>query len=425
VTVRARLRASRTAPGSRAISWGLIDQAGSSATNFGLSVIAARLLGPSGLGEIAIGFTAYLTLQALFHAFVTDPLVLATAGAEAAVRGRGAQAAITAALGVAVASAALLVLLGLNVPDPVGRGLLLFAPWTGAAIVQDTWRAVLFRDGRGAAAAANDGTWALGMLVIVPAAWLIHTDWAVVSSWGAGATLSAIIGFAQIGVRPTSPQAAVRWLRTHALPLGRWLALVSAVSSAGQQAVVVIVAALLGASSLGGLRAAQVIFAPMTLLFPALGLPALPALTRTAAKSLRRATVHASRYSLIAVILVVAYLVAAVLLREHLLSWLFGASFLRFGDLVFPYGVGQLLIAEGLGFTLMLRVARRGRALLTCQGASTVSLVALVAVLSVADGIAGAAWAMAAGMGIFSVQVTVIAWLQARPGPTAVQPVEI
>jgi O-antigen/teichoic acid export membrane protein len=114
------------------------------------------------------------------------------------------------------------------------------------------------------------------MLIMVPAAWLVHTDWVVVSAWGVGAMLSAIIGFAQTGVRPISPRAAVRWLRTHALPLGRWLAVAEAVGTAGQQAVFVIVAALLGASSVGGLRAAQVIFAPTTLLGPALGLPALP-----------------------------------------------------------------------------------------------------------------------------------------------------
>jgi O-antigen/teichoic acid export membrane protein len=131
VTLLARVRARWAAPGSRAISWGLVDQTGSSATNLGLTVIAARLLGPPGLGVIAIGFTGYLTLQALFHGFVTDPLVLATAGADAADRKRGAQAAIAAALCAAAASAALLVLLGLTVPDPVGRGLLLFAPWTG------------------------------------------------------------------------------------------------------------------------------------------------------------------------------------------------------------------------------------------------------------------------------------------------------
>jgi hypothetical protein len=101
---------------------------------------------------------------------------------------------------------------------------------------------------------------------------------------------------------------------------------------------------------------------------------------------------------------------AAVLLRDHFLPWLFGASFLRFRDLVFPFGVGQLLLAQGLGFGLMLRVARRGRALLACEVAATISMIGLVVVLSAADGVTGAAWAITAGFGIATLPVTLIAW---------------
>ena len=383
-------------------------------------MIAARLLGPSGLGVVAIGFSAYLTLQALHHAFVVEPLVLATTGAHPAERDHGTRTAITAVLVVAGASVAILALLGLIVPAPVGRGLLLFAPWAGVAIIQDTWRSVLFRDERGAAAAANDCAWALGMaMVLLPVALLRHDDIAVVSIWGAGAALAALVGFAQVGLGPIGLRPALAWLRTHALPLGRWLALSIAVFSAGQQTVVFIVAALLGAQDVGGLRVAEVLFAPMTMLIPALDLPVLPALTREAAKSLRRATVAAARYGLLALTFVAAYMLAAALLRDHLLTWVFGASFQRFRDLIFPYGFAQLFLAQALGYRILLRVTRHGKTLLACQVASMVSTVALVAALSTTYGVNGAAWAIAAGSVVASVLVSTIAWLQTwrRPGP--------
>jgi O-antigen/teichoic acid export membrane protein len=372
------------------------------------------------LGVIAIGFSAYLTLQALHHAFVVEPLVLATTGAHPAERDHGTRTAITAVLVVAAASAAILALLGLIVPAPVGRGLLLFAPWAGVAIIQDMWRSVLFRDERGAAAAANDGVWALGMaIVLVPVVLLRHDDIAVVSVWGAGAAPAALMGFAQVGLAPIGARPALAWLRTHALPLGRWLALSIVVFSAGQQAVVLIVAAVLGAGAVGGLRAAQMLFAPTTLLIPALSLPILPALTQEAAKSLRRATVSAARYGLFALTLVVAYMLAAALLRDQLLTWVFGASFQRFRDLIFPFGLAQLLLAQALGYTVLLRVTRQGKTLLACQMASTVTSVALVAALSGTYGANGAAWAIAAGVAAAAVPVSIIAWLQARrrPGP--------
>ena len=69
-------------PGRRSIAFGFIDQAFSSATNFGLSLIAGRLLGPSGLGEVFLGFSIYLVALGLQRRLLTEPLVASTAGAD-------------------------------------------------------------------------------------------------------------------------------------------------------------------------------------------------------------------------------------------------------------------------------------------------------------------------------------------------------
>jgi O-antigen/teichoic acid export membrane protein len=58
------------------VLWGVIDQGCSSAVNFGLTVVAARLLGPEGVGAVCIGFTVYLVALGLLSALVGDPLVV-------------------------------------------------------------------------------------------------------------------------------------------------------------------------------------------------------------------------------------------------------------------------------------------------------------------------------------------------------------
>src|SRR6185503_8441766 len=52
--------------------------------------------------------------------------------------------AVLIASGVVVTAGVLVV--GLAIGGAIGRGLLVFAPWLLASILQDFWRAILFRD---------------------------------------------------------------------------------------------------------------------------------------------------------------------------------------------------------------------------------------------------------------------------------------
>ena len=79
----------------RNLSWGMVDQLFSSATNFGLSLLAGRLLGPSGLGVVLIGYFAYLACLSLLRALVSDPLVALAAPLSTAARGRAVRFGLT------------------------------------------------------------------------------------------------------------------------------------------------------------------------------------------------------------------------------------------------------------------------------------------------------------------------------------------
>ena len=172
------------------LGWGVADQAVSSGTNLGLSILAGRLLGTAGLGVIFLGFSMYLLALSFMRGLVTQPFVVASSALNKQEQDAATRACMTLVIVIATAVALLMVIAGLVIGDPLGRSLLIFAPWAGVALVQDQWRSVLFRDQRGSAAGLNDGVWALGMLAMLPLALAFRYDWVIAATWGAGAAIS-------------------------------------------------------------------------------------------------------------------------------------------------------------------------------------------------------------------------------------------
>jgi O-antigen/teichoic acid export membrane protein len=397
------------------VSWGLVDQGFSSATNFGLTVIAGRLVGPKGLGVVYVGFSLYLFVLSFQRALVTDPLVVSSAPLDATRREAAGRAAFTLVLAGGLTATVLMLLLSRVVPGPVGRGLALFAPWMVLGLAQDFWRALLFRNGRGAAAALNDGIWVATMVLAVPIAWWTRSEWAIVGTWGAGASLGGLLGFVQTRMRPVGLGIAWRWWREEGSTLGRWLGAENVLLAAQAQVLIIVLATVLGARELGGLRAVEAVFAPMTLVGEAMGLPGLPLLSQSLATSYAAARRWALRLSLVTVALVLTYLLVAGSVRTQLLSLVFGDSFADFRNLVLPIGVAQLIFAGGSGFWLLAKAASRGRALVVARAVgSTTSLVA-AATLAGMYGLTGAAWGLALGTALGSGVIALLTRRDARP----------
>src|SRR6266571_8752896 len=198
--------------------WGCIDQGFSSVSNFGLTILAARLLGPKGLGVVAIGFATYLFALSFQQALISQPLVITSSTLTPSARSSATNDSVFATMAFALTAALVLAGVGSLLPGAVGRGLFIIAPWVVPALLQDHWRAVLFRDGRGRAAALNDAVWIVGMVVALPVAWSIHTGWAVVGCWGFGAALAAALGFVQTRVAHLGPVSAWKWWSRDAWP---------------------------------------------------------------------------------------------------------------------------------------------------------------------------------------------------------------
>jgi hypothetical protein len=264
---------------ARGFAWGFASQGASSATNLLLTIFAGRLLGPSALGSIFLGFTYYVLALGFQRSLISDPLLTSTSSVPPELRGGPTRAALTMVLLWGSAATILMALTGYAVPR-WGRGFVLFIPWLLPALVQDFWRAVLFRDHRGRGGAGNDAIWLLVMGVTAPLMVVAPTRWAIVGNWGLGALVAAVVGFLQVRVVPKDPLTSVGWWKMRAWPLARWLGAESVVYTLSSQFLILILADVVGTRSLGGLRAVGTMFAPLTLITPALVLPGLPAVAR-------------------------------------------------------------------------------------------------------------------------------------------------
>src|SRR5439155_25767092 len=79
-------------------AWGFIDQGFSSVSNFGLTLLAARLLGPGGLGVVAIGFALYLVALSFQRSLISQPLVISSSTLPSPERSEATASSVTATL---------------------------------------------------------------------------------------------------------------------------------------------------------------------------------------------------------------------------------------------------------------------------------------------------------------------------------------
>jgi len=382
--------------------WGLIDQGFSSATNFALLVLAGRALGAQGLGIVVIGITAYLLALGLQGGLLTTPLVASTAALGKERRSPEISRGLAIVLGGALVATLVLLVAGLAVPGHAGRGFLIVSPWLFPALVQDFWRSMLFQERLAKRAAANDASWAVVMTITAPFAWWIGTDWAIVGCWGLGALAGAALGFGQLQVRLTPPWTALSWWRATLWPFGRWLGLDRVVYSLTSSTTLFVLNGLIGATAVGGLRAAQSVFAPLSLIVPAINLPGLPATARALALSVRDAMRLSARLTGAVTMLALLYVGAMLFLGGRVVPYLFGASFQPFKHLAVPIGVWQLVTAAGTGFAIFLTAQKRGRDLLVIRVSSAIVATTSISLLAWTHGVTGAAWGYTVGSGTAS-----------------------
>lgn len=372
-----------------ALASSVADQGLASAIGLALTVATGRRLGAAGLGSVALALAVYLVVLGFQRALVLDPLAVQNDPG-------GERPALLASCAAGVAGTGAMYVLALPLGNDAAAALTAFAPWVAPALLVDAVRVAGFSSGRPTAGVTAGAVWLavmLGALVVTGRGFGV-ADAAL--SWGAGAVAGAVAGGMRLRYVPSSPRAAWTWWRS-TWPLGRWLALQTAAHTTGMQGAQFALGILAGPAALGTLKAVQTVFAPLTLLLPAVNTPALPVVARTLRASPDAARSLAGRLTLALTGACGAYLAVALVAREPLAALAFGPSFEVPIAVMLPVGLGQLVIAAALGTFLLLRAAGDGRAVFVATAVSAGTALFSVLVFGDAFGATAAAWGIAVG----------------------------
>ena len=279
-------------PRTRAM-WTLADQVLSSGTNSILMFVVAREVSKVEFGAFSVAFLVFAVVIGFSKATGAQPLSIRYAGAPESVFVNAAARATGAALVLGVLAGACCALAGAALGGLTGSALLTLGLVLPGLLLQDQWRQVFFAQGRPAAAAANDGVWAV--VQIIGVAMLLERHVALAApmllAWGAAAAVAALIGVAQAGFWP-SPGRALDWVREHR-DINGFLAMEYLTIQGALNASLLIIGAIGAVELVGALRGVQTLLGPTTILAVGLVSWAVPEFSRrkdmTAAERMRAA----------------------------------------------------------------------------------------------------------------------------------------
>jgi O-antigen/teichoic acid export membrane protein len=395
----------------RRFGWGVADQAVSSITNFAVSIYVVREMGAAQFGAFSLAYVTYAFALNASRGLATEPLMVRfsnstlVAWRRAAARCTGT-AAVVGLVGGALVLAAALLLPGTTRLAFIALGLTL-----PGLMLQDSWRYSFFALGRGSQAFLNDCIWAatlLPALVFLRETGNKDIFWFVLA-WGATAAIAAAVGPLQAGVLPRLP-GVHEWVWRHR-DLGPRFAAENTSSGAASQLRTYGIGLMLGLTAVGTVQAANTLMGPLTILFLAMSLVAIP----EGARVLRRSP---HRFPLFCVLMSAGEAAAALSWGVVLLialprgfgSWLLGPIWKPTYPLVLPqvlYIVG-LGTAGGAGVALHTLGAARQSLRAMLLTASTFLVGSLVG--AAVGGAAGTVWG-AAGAGWIA---SVVIWWQLR-----------
>jgi O-antigen/teichoic acid export membrane protein len=392
----------------RRVTWTLLDQCLSSLTNFAIALVAARQAGVGEFGAFSVALTTYLLLLGLSRSICTDPLVVRFSVDGTPGRREAVGASTGAALAVSLVAGVACALVAVVCSGALRASFLALAVSLPGLLVQDSMRFVFFAMGRPARAAANDLVWVCGQAVLFLVLFLTTdpTPALLLGAWGTAATLAAVVGPFQTGIRPL-PQRALRWFRSQADLSGRYL--LDFFALAGQvHMLLYALGVVAGVAAFGSYRAAQLLLGPLNTLFFATLSTAVPEGARL------RANADGSLYRMVRNLaialpaLALAWVGALTLLPDAVGTELLGASWPGARDLIVIVGVGTAVtgvIAAADSGLRALAAARRGLR-------ARVLLLPLVALGGLVGAALGEAAGFAAGLLVANTIGGAIFWAQ-------------
>lgn len=274
--------------GRRRAGIGIVDQLLYSFGNFALTVVVAREVTAAAFGTYSLIIATYLISVAIVRGLTSETLVVRFSAADRDSWRRAAMDASGTSLVLGVALGAVMVVASLFTHGSLATTGLTVGIFLPGLVLQDTLRFAALAQGRPALALLNDITQAVfqfGTLALLISSG--HTKvWQLVAAWGGAAYVAAVVGAVslRIAVRPFRTFA---WFRAHG-DLAAKYALDDLASQGSQQVTVYVVAGVAGLTDAGGLRGAQTVFGPPSILNVGVQAAVTPELVRILRKSTRR-----------------------------------------------------------------------------------------------------------------------------------------
>lgn len=413
MTQAARTSRVRWALGS--MSWATADQVLSALSNLVITIAVARSSGVEGLGRFSVAFAAYLAVLGFSRSLISEPLLAQPQGR----RDRDAEAA-SVTLTLLFAAAGSLIVGGTGLL--LGRiELLIVAAALPVTLAHDILRYHAFRRKKAQLAALLDGGWLLGSAIAWPVVTGSHSTSTALVCWAGAAVVG--IGLAWQRLRPglIAPRTAVAWWRLNARGLAAPLLMDSLLFTISSLALVFVLASMAGDSALGMLRAAQIYFAPLGMVFTALGVFAVPHLAQRAVATTASLAVRLSAAA--AALAVVAC--ATIIVAEPVLHAVLYADSIQVPTLLLiALAIQNVVLAAGAGLVIVSKVRGRGSDIARSRLSSTVIGLLLVIAGTAAYGLEGAVGALVVQavlyiteLGVRVIKVKIPA--SSQPGTTA------
>lgn len=383
-------------------SWAVADQILSSGTNFAAGIIVARFLGPMEFGSYVVAYSASMVVLSFVRSFAVDPYIIKASPLAKDLREDMTKKASGLVLIGSGIGSIVMILMAFVIGGPTREALLTMALVLPGLFLQDFWRQTSFASGEPKRAFANDLVWTFAQVCsfLIVWTWFHITTTSTILAWGAGALGGALYGFMQFRIFPVIGRQTYQWMKQIAV-VGGWFGITNALYSTGNFIVSILIASICGRSNLGGFQIVNNLFSPsqvVTTAGQAVGLPMLSRAHATAGSSgIRRG---AMIYTLIVGGVLTAYGCIILAFGPFLLSTVFGKAYLEFHFLVLPCALVFLLNAWASGAVIGLIAMASGRALLFVQAAIFAVQIPLLILLSNRYGVAGAAWAAAAGAAV-------------------------
>lgn len=261
------------------VSWTVVDQGLSAASNFLLAVLVARAVDAEAFGAFSVAFLVYSIAVAVNRALIGQPLQI-TFAAEGPRQFRSAvRSALGATILLGVAGGAVAAVAGSLMAGPIGQALVALGVVLPGLMLQDICRLAFFAGARPARATAIDALWTvvlLAGLLLAPTA--DAGVWLPILIWGASGLLSAGLGLVLLDSWPRL-RGSVRWAVAQRRLTGYLLAEYLLGQGLAQWGILMV--GIWGtAAGVGALRAAQVLLGPLNILGAAAFMFAVPEVAR-------------------------------------------------------------------------------------------------------------------------------------------------